>query len=465
MKNLVNLDRPTLFKILENSYDEIFVTDAKGVVIYVNPICERHYGLKSADVVGRKAESLVEEGYYRPAIIHKVLEEKQQTNLVQKTNIGKTLLVTATPVFNKSGDLEMVVQNARDITQLEIIKHELDKANRLIMEYREDIRPRLDSDLGTFGLVGQSPRFKELIAFAAKIAPLDTNVILLGESGVGKGVLARYIHQISERSNGPFVSINCAAIPNELIESELFGYVGGAFSGAHQKGRIGRMEMANGGTLLLDEIAELPLHLQAKILEVVQDRQFLPVGGRKLRSLDIRIVCATNRNLHAMVADGKFRNDLYHRLKVIEIEIPPLKDRVEDILPLAYYYLSQFDKQFGKVHTLLAETTEMMASYCWPGNIRELMHTVELLAITVDNGEIRPADLPVSITSQAGLKAKPGGKAQSLGSALEALTRQLIVEAYQKSKSSYKVAKLLNISQSKAHRLIRRYVGSFRTRP
>ena len=456
-----DLDRSTLLKILDNSYDEIFVTDANGVVIYVNPICERHYGLKSAEVLGRKAESLVKEGYYSPAIIHKVLAEKRQTNLVQKTNIGKTLLVTATPVFTENGELDIVVQNARDITQLEVIKQELDKANRLIREYREDIRPQLDSDLGTFGLVGQSPRFKELISFAAKIAPIDANVILLGESGVGKGVLARYIHQVSERSKGPFISINCAAIPNELIESELFGYVGGAFTGARNKGRIGRMELACGGTLLLDEIAELPYHLQAKLLEVVQDRQFLPVGGRNLKSLNARIICATNRDLHSMVASGSFRRDLYHRLKVIEIEIPPLKERSEDILPLAYYYLSQFDNQFGKVHTLLPETSEMMVSYDWTGNIRELMHTMELLAATIDNGEIRPVDLPISIFPPPENPDKPAGSPQSLEGAIEALTRRLIVKAYRELRSSYKVARVLNISQSKAHRLIHRYVHAY----
>ncbi len=213
--------------------------------------------------------------------------------------------------------------------------------------------------------------------------------------------------------------------------------------------------------MLLDEIAELPYHLQAKLLEVVQDRQFLPVGGRNLKSLNARIICATNRDLHSMVANGSFRRDLYHRLKVIEIEIPPLKERSEDILPLAYYYLSQFDNQFGKVHTLLPETSEMMVSYDWTGNIRELMHTIELLAATIDNGEIRPVDLPISIFPPPENPDEPGGSPQSLEGAIEALTRQLVVRAYRELRSSYKVARALNISQSKAHRLIRRYVHTY----
>jgi len=458
---LADIHRDTLLKMLDHSYDEIFVTDARGTVIYVNPICERHYGLKSSAVLGRKAEALVREGYYSPPIIHKVLAQKRQVNLVQQTHIGKTLLVTATPVFDDKGELEMVVQNARDVTQLEVIKQELEKANRLVMEYRDDIRPRLSSDLGAFGLIGQSPRFKELIAFAAKIAPIDANVILLGESGTGKGLLARYIHEMSRRSKGPFVSINCAAIPNELIESELFGYVRGAFTGAHRKGRIGRMEMACAGTLLLDEIAELPFQLQAKLLEVVQDRQFTPVGGSRTKSLDTRIICATNRDLHAMVENGGFRSDLYHRLKVIEIEIPPLRERPEDILPLAYYYLGQFDKQFDKIHTLSPEATDRMLSYEWPGNVRELMHTVELLAATVNNGEISPLDLPVAVSRQP-LEADGPFVDQTKGleAAVENLTRQMVTEAYQKLKSSYKVAAFLKISQSKAHRLIRRYLDA-----
>ena len=464
MKQFANLDRDTLLKILDNSYDEIFVTDANGIVIYVNPICERHYGIQSANVLGRKAESLVKEGYYSPPIIHQVLKKKRQVNIVQKTNIGKTLLVTATPVFTENGDLDMVVQNARDVTQLEVIKQELDKANRLVLEYREDIHPQLDSDLVTFGLIGHSRRFKELISFASQIAPLDSNVILLGETGTGKGVIARYIHEMSERSKCPFVSINCAAIPDELIETVLFGYVGGAFTGAHQKGRSGRIELACDGTLLLDEIAELPLLLQSKMLEVVQDRQFVPIGGSQMKSLDIRIICATNRDLHTMVSNGTFRSDLYHRLKVIEIEIPPLRERPEDILSLVYYYLSRFDKQFNKIHSLSAETTKLLISYHWPGNIRELKHTAEMLSAVVDNGEIKPADLPAAISRQIDGKVEQvDGTPLYLEDAIEALTRKLIVEAYNMLKSSYKVAAFLNISQSKAHRLIRRYIGSSRT--
>ncbi|MCG6911933.1 MAG: sigma 54-interacting transcriptional regulator [Deltaproteobacteria bacterium] len=462
MKRVADLQRNTLFKILESSYDEIFVTDAGGVVIYVNPICERHYGLKSADVLGRRAESLVDEGYYSPPIIHRVMRERRQVNIVQKTNIGKTLLVTATPVFSENGKLEMVVQNARDITQLEIIKQELEKANRLVSEFRDEINPKLNSDVGTFGLIGQSPRFKELIAYASQIAPIDASVILLGESGTGKGVLARYIHEVSHRSQHPFVSINCAAIPNELIETELFGYAGGAFTGAHPKGRIGRIELAGGGTLLLDEIAELPLHLQAKLLEVVQERQLTPVGGNRTKSLDIRIICATNRDLHAMVANQTFRSDLYHRLKVIEIEIPPLKERSQDILPLANYYLGQFDKQFGKIHTLSSETADALLAYHWPGNIRELMHTTELVAATVDNGEVKPGNLPPAFSRQTVTTFQLDGAPQGLDAALESLTRKLVVEAYHMLKSSYKVAAYLNISQSKAHRLIRKYVGASR---
>jgi PAS domain S-box-containing protein len=459
MKQFSGLDRNTLLKILDNSYDEIFVTDATGVVIYVNPICERHYGIRSTDVLGRKAESLVKEGYYSPPIIHQVLKEKRQVNMVQQTNIGKTLLVTATPVFQENGKLDMVVQNARDITQLEVIKQELEKVNRLVLEYREDVNPRLESDLGTFGLVGQSQRFKELISFATQIAPINSNVILLGESGTGKGVLARYMHEMSERSTGPFITINCAAIPNELIETELFGYVGGAYTGARQKGRIGRLELASGGTLLLDEMAELPLHLQAKMLEVVQERLFLPVGGCQMKSLDIRIICATNRDLHTMVSNGTFRSDLYHRLKVIEIEIPPLRERPEDILPLAYYYLSQFDKQFSKIHTISVDATELLLSYRWSGNVRELMHTLERLAATVDNGEIKAADLPSAMLRQAAGHIDKNKNTKGLDDAIENLTRQLIVEAYHMLKSSYKVAAFLNISQSKAHRLIRKFVG------
>ena len=455
-----HLDRSALLKILENSYDEIFVTDARGVVIYVNPVGESYYGLKTADVIGRKAGDLVDEGYYAPPIIHRVLEKKERVNLVQKTNIGKTLLITATPVFNKDGTLEMVVQNSRDVTGLEKIKQELENAQRLVQGYREEIQKQHLDELGAHGLVAHSPGFKKIIQMAGRVASVNSNVILLGDSGTGKGHLAQYIHQASQRKNGPFITINCAAIPAELIESELFGYGGGAFTGARREGRAGRLELANGGTLFLDELAEFPLHLQAKLLEAVQERQFIPVGGSKLKTVDIRIISATNRDLHTMVQNGTFRRDLYHRLKVIEIEMPPLRERGEDILPLLYYYVNLFDRQFGRHHQLDRKTVDLLLSYDWPGNIRELKHTVEYLTAMVENGKILPEHLPPNMYAAADPLDIPLPDPAAVGfdGALDEFARRLILNAQKKHKSSYKIARALNISQSKASRLIRRYM-------
>lgn len=454
-----HLGRTELLKILDNSYDEIFVTDGDGVVTYVNPAGERYYGLKAADVIGRKAETLVDEGYYSPPIIHQVLEKREPVNLVQQTNIGTTLLVTATPVFDEQGNLEMVVQNSRDITQLEKVKQELENARRLMRGYREEIRQQVFNDLGSHGLVAHSPGFKKIIEVAGQVAEVNSNVILLGESGTGKGHLAQYIHQMSPRKNGPLITINCAAIPAELIEAELFGYVGGAFTGASRQGRAGRIELADGGTLFLDELAEFPLHLQAKLLEAVQERSFLPVGGSQLKSVDIRIISATNRDLHGMVADGTFRRDLYHRLKVIEIEIPPLKERPADILPLLYYYLNWFDKQFGRTHQLAGKTVDILMAYSWPGNVRELKHTMEYLTAMVAGGQIRPEHLPANLYAMADPAAASllDPAASGLDAAVEEFTRRLILEAQKTYKSSYKLARALKISQSKANRLMRRF--------
>ncbi len=453
------LARGVLFKILEHSYDEIFVTDANGKVIYVNPVCERYYGIKARDVIGRQARSLAEEGYYGPPLIDQVLQQRQRINMVQTTNIGKTLLITATPVFGANGELEMVVQNSRDISGLEMIRSKLEDANRLVQGYREEIRQQfteqLNDPLGQQRLVAHSPAFRKIMDISRQIAPYDSNVILLGESGTGKGALAHYIHESSHRREGPFITINCAAIPNELIEAELFGYAGGAFTGARQKGRIGRIELANGGTLFLDELAELPLNMQAKLLEAVQDRQFLPVGGMQLRQVDIRIISATNRNLYRLVEQRRFRRDLYHRLKVIELEIPPLRDRREDILPLIYFFLDHFDRQFGKSHHITDVVIDMLLAYKWPGNIRELKHLMEFLAVMVQEEEIGAQHLPAYLIGHHGIDASEA--ARGLDAALESLTRRLIRDAYNRLKSSYKVGVELNISQSRASRLIRQY--------
>jgi transcriptional regulator with PAS, ATPase and Fis domain len=306
-----------------------------------------------------------------------------------------------------------------------------------------------------------------------KISMVDATILIQGESGTGKGVLAKYIHNRGLRKNSPFLSINCATIPEQLIESELFGYTDGSFTGANKGGKKGLLEMANGGTVFLDEIGEIPINIQAKLLQVIQDLEFLPVGGRELKKVDIRIISATNRDLFEMVQKKRFREDLYYRLNVVNLQIPPLRERKEDIIPLSYYFLSVFNKKYQVNRIISKEVLDIFYDYPWSGNIRQLENLIESLVVTSE-AIIQVSDLPIMLqqknaqetSSQETLhsqnstvqnKSSQMLQDYSLNKALEELERNLIVTSYTKFRNTRKVAHQLSISQSKASRLVRKY--------
>jgi transcriptional regulator with PAS, ATPase and Fis domain len=289
-------------------------------------------------------------------------------------------------------------------------------------------------------------------------------VLILGESGTGKGVIAKHIHKLSSRKNGPFITINCAAIPDQLLESELFGYAPGTFTGADKKGKMGLIELAAGGSLFLDEIAEIPLSLQAKILHVIQEFKFSLVGGRESKKVDCRIIAATNSDLNEAVKVGKFRADLYYRLNVIELEMPPLRKRPGDILPLIYFFVNKYEKKYKTTHQFDQDCLDVLLQYQWPGNIRELEHLVERLVVTTPDGIIKLTDLPKSFRKDLqGVNTELSIGNISLSGALEAVERDLVIDAYKQYKTTYKVAEVLQISQSKAWRLISKYVPEERS--
>ena len=449
----------TLIKILDNSYDEIFVIDKDQNILYVNPVCETNYGLKQNEIIGKKAYELIQQGYCFPAVAPEVLKKKKQVTIEQETSVGKKLICTATPVFNSDGEIELIVENSRDVTQLEIIKQDLEDAQELVKRYKEEVQELRKSQIKSRGLIAHSKEMNQILELAHHVAKSDSTILVYGDSGTGKGVLAKYVHKVSLRNEGPFITINCAAIPETLLESELFGYERGAFTGAEKQGKLGLIELANEGTLFLDEIAEVPSHLQSKLLEVIEDRRFIRVGGREVINVDVRIIAATNKNLKELVTKGRFREDLYYRLSVVEIEIPPLRERREDLMPLIYLFLNKYNKRYESHHVISKEAIDILLDYSWPGNVRELRHLLERLVVTVTEATITPDHLPSNLHQTA---LKEGidlfNRPIPLDDAVERVTRELITKAYNELGSSYKVAEKLKISQSKANRLIRRFV-------
>ena len=470
---MITLQEPThinyelLKNILDHSHDEIYVTNAQGIVLYVNQAVETHCGISALEIIGKNSEELSECHYWFPRVSPIALEKKKSVTLEQRTRTGKTLLTTATPVFNENGQLEYIIENARDITESTGLKIELAKSEKLLNRYQMEVEVRRKNDMDIPDLISKSLRMSNLLDLVHRISQVDSTVLLIGESGSGKSHMAKHIHKESPRHEGPFIVVNCASIPSELMESEMFGYSKGAFTGANAKGNIGLIELASDGTLFLDEIAELPLHMQAKLLQILQENQYYKVGGRELQQVNCRIIAATNQNIQELLQQGKFREDLYYRLNVFEIEIPPLRERKEEIIPLALYFLDNYNQKYKCERQLSEKVIDLFLQYSWPGNARELKNMIERLVVINNSTIIDDLDLPKSFNSiqcsQQTTSSPPNltsivNHNLSLDDAVNEVEKKLILQAYQKLGSSYEVATSLKISQSKASRLIRKYM-------
>lgn len=455
------LNREDFKKILDNSFDEIFVVDRNGFVTYVNAACIKNYGLNPSEIIGKTVYHLIDEGYYSPALFPLVLQDKTTVTLEQNTRSGINLVVTATPVFDSKGDIDFIVMNSRDITQIEQLKQDLDKSKKLVSHYKNKVAELVQRVSYFKGYSFTSEKMRSCLAMVQRVASVNSTVLILGESGTGKNVLAMDIHKMSPRREGPFICINGATIPEHLLESELFGYCRGAFTGADKYGKVGLVELANGGTLFLDEVGEIPLAIQAKLLELIQEHRFLPVGGKEHKTIDIRIIAATNRDLPKLIQDGRFREDLYYRLSVVEIEPPPLRNRSEDIVPLLNYFLNRYDSQYKYSHEFDHRCLEILKNYPWPGNIREMDHLAERLVVTIPEGKILPEHLPSKIfkirasLSNSNLIEDEQSKWKNLQIVND--EEAIIIRLYNELRSSYKVANTLNISQSRVTRIVRNY--------
>lgn len=462
VSNLLPKNKAEFFqKIIDYSFDEIFVANGEGICIYCNQTFEKNYGLKRSDILGKKVSYVLDHNYVDVLLFDTVIKEKREITYKQKTVTGRIILNTSVPILDSDGNVIYVVENCRDITEYELLNNTLNHTKKQLS--REKILAKSkDSIKNTFSYF-KSKNMQETLVKALRFAGKDVNLLITGKSGTGKTSIAKFIHDNSQRKNKPFININCTTIPENLIESELFGYKKGAFTGALSNGKKGLVEQAEGGTLFLDEVSEIPLSTQAKLLELVQEKQFLPIGSSKKVNADIRIIAATNKNLENAVKENKFREDLYYRLNVVTIHMPSLKNRPEDISVMISHFLLFFNKKYDTKVKMPADIYDILNKYDWPGNIRELEHLIEFLVINCQNGSISINELPINIInhqqdiqSSAELKVSlpnSGDYKELLGE----LEGQIIKKYYSENKSSYKLAQALNISQSTANRLIKKY--------
>lgn len=430
--------------VINCSYDGIMVTDGDGVIRKVNAASIKLLGLSPARACGGAANLRDDLGL---EVTSRVRQERKPYSVSRRVS-GKTVVLTGNPVFDENGEINRIVTNVRDLSELSALKQELEEVNRLKELYFSELS-RLKAEMtkakGTF----RSDVMQKVYDLAQRVAVVDTPVLIQGESGVGKEVLANYIHEHSSRLGGPFIKINCAAIPETLLESELFGYSDGAFTGARRGGKPGVFELANGGTLFLDEIGELPGSLQAKFLRALQDQEFFKVGGNRPVRFDARLLFATNRNLEEAVRVGRFREDLYYRVNVIPLQVPPLRERRDDIPILTAWFLAKLNEKYRSEKKLSAEVIEALTHYSWPGNVRELINVLERMVITSCQEIIGREDLPGHVLEAGGqaVTVRPQ-VVLPLKNVLDMVERDVIGEALSSAKSLRQAAKALGIDPS-----------------
>lgn len=428
-------------KIIEFSTDGIYVVDKEGNTMLVNSAYEQITGFRREELIGNHMAELMKQGYFDQSVSLLVLKERKQISILQKIGGKKDVIVTGSPVFDEEGNIDMVVTSVRDITQLIEMTKELTIA-KSFSEISHN-RYSYSMDGSDEKVIFKSRQMQQIINKVKRVAPFPTSILLAGPSGTGKEVVANLIHHLSNRKDRPFIKVNCGAIPEQLLESELFGYEKGAFTGARQEGKIGLLELANHGTVLLDEVGELPLALQVKLLRVLQEKQIQRIGSSKVKQLDIRIISATNRNLKELVKEGRFREDLYYRLQVVELNIPPLEERPEDIQILIDHFFAYFCRLYNIEKLLSPDTKAILQSYHWPGNVRELRNLAESMVVSVPSFTIEPMDLPPHFHKHV----SPGAPA-TLKKLVEQYEKRIILDAVQKQSSIRKAAESLGVDHS-----------------
>lgn len=448
-----------LDNIIESSYDGILVVNTAKEVLRVNKGALRFFNVSELPEHGRLSRLESDIALRLDEMVTEISRTGEALTNIYSNAGGQEIMITGNPRYDFERQLVQVIFNLRDLTELQRLKVQIAEAKEEKLRYSEELK-ELRSKLLTEKLVAKSPAMEPVLELMIRVAKVESTVLITGESGVGKEVAAKTIHSLSTRESSPFITVNCGAIPENLLESELFGYEKGAFTGANKEGKIGLMEAANGGTIFLDEIGELPLNLQVKLLRAIQDKVIQRVGGIKPIELDVRIIAATNRNLKEMVERQAFREDLFYRLNVVQIEIPPLRWRKEDIFPLAEHFLQKYNLKYSKIKSIRPAVYRIFENYAWPGNVRELENMIERAVILSEGELIDVSHLPDQLGQSGGAKERVEIKIREVvpwNEALEQMEKELLRKALEQGKSIRKTADVLGITHTTVLRKGRQY--------
>lgn len=438
--------------------DDMMLSDANGTILQVSETYEKNFGFAHGSIVGKSAYDLEAEGIFSPCITAEIIRTKKKVITTQTINhTHKNVMTVGIPLFDAEGNLKYAVCfNTVSMEQINTIHRNFQQMQESLSHYSQEIAELRTRNTAT-DLVWKSQSMQRLWTLMQNTANTRANILITGETGVGKSAIAKSIHAMSDRADKPFIEVNCAVLHENLIESELFGYEKGAFTGAAATGKVGKIELANGGTLFLDEIGELPPHIQSKLLQLIQEKTIERVSGTRRIELDIRLIVATNRNLEEEVHRGLFRSDLFYRLNVIRLHIPPLRQRPEDILPLTHLFLTRFCKEYHKDLTLSPRLLSYLEQCPWPGNVRQLENLMERLVICAQDPIADIGMLSMEAVGQTPTMPLPAA-GDTLAQQMEAFEGQIIRQSYAQYGTSVAVAKALGISQPTAARKIAKYV-------
>lgn len=437
--------------IIECIDDGIFITDGEGTVVELN---KASLGVQLREnIIGKNMQQLIEDGIYRNSLALKCIEEKRKITRIQCEETE--ILTTATP-YIENGNVELVVCCEREIQELEIMKEQLRSSVQKLEDYQgelEYLRAVVDKDSE---IVMESDEMQHVVNLALTAAKYGSRVLIQGETGTGKEVIARIIYKNSARKNAPFIAVNCSAIPETLLESELFGYEKGAFTGANERGKKGYFELANRGVLFLDEIGDISLNFQAKLLRVLQENEVMRIGGKSMIPIDVQIIAASNKPLAEKVSAGEFRSDLFYRLNTFPIVVPPLRMRPRDIVPLVYLFVDKFNNKYKTDKKFSLSALNVLQRYEWPGNVRELENLVERIVLTARESIISEEHVRQMIFILNG-KEEDVLTECSLKEAIEQTERRMLKKYMEQYKTPKELEEALGISRATLNRKISKY--------
>lgn len=448
--------RSVLDVVIEGSYDGIYITDGNANTIMVNKSYEILSGLKREQVLGKNMRDLVKDDLINQSGTLEAIRTREPVTLEQEFQTGKRAVITSTPTLDENNEVIMVITNVRDITELHELKMKLRENEELSEKNVSELEAIRRQLIGDGELVVRDRAMLNVLQMIDRVRKLDTTVLLTGETGVGKDKIASYIFRGSNRSAERFIKVNCGAIPSTLIESELFGYERGAFTGANKEGKMGLFEVADKGTIFLDEVGELPSDMQVKLLRVLQEQEIERIGSNKPIKVDVRVIAATNRNLLEMMREKTFRADLFYRLNVFPVTIPPLRERKDDIIPLAEQFLTDLNHKYGMEKRLTDAAKDVLLEYRWPGNVRELKNVVERSMIMSNTNEVTLGNLFLHVASAEG-QLLQSGEGIDLKALVERMELDYINHAYEQWGNVRDAAKSLGMDAATFVRKRKKY--------